>query len=91
MLFWDDGNVQWAVREDDWKLLKNRKGQIELYNLKNDLGEKKDLSKKHPDILERLYKAYKEWKTKMGRSIRTKELKTWSNRSDYHPDPSTSH
>lgn len=75
MLFWDDGNVQWAVREDDWKLLKNRKGQIELYNLKNDLCEKKDLSKKHPDILERLHKAYKEWKAKMGRSIRTKELK----------------
>ncbi len=46
-----------AVLMDDWKLvkLKNEKGVIkELYNLEKDPNEAKDLSNKHPEIVDRL-------------------------------------
>ena len=39
-----------GVRMGDWKLLERfEDGQIHLYNLKNDLGERNDLASEHPD------------------------------------------
>jgi len=38
-LFWDDGVKQWAVREGKWKLLFNREGSLELYDLEADISE----------------------------------------------------
>jgi len=38
-----------TVRQDDWKLIYfHAKGKLELYNLKNDIGEKTDLASKKP-------------------------------------------
>jgi arylsulfatase A-like enzyme len=38
-----------AIRKGDWKLIYlMREARLELYNLKNDLGEKDDLSKQYP-------------------------------------------
>ncbi|MEO0448152.1 MAG: hypothetical protein AAF191_18960, partial [Verrucomicrobiota bacterium] len=42
-----------GIRRGDWKLVKGRK-KAELFNLKEDLGEKKDLSKKKPELVEEL-------------------------------------
>jgi len=39
-----------ALRQGDWKLLyKMKESKLELYNLKNDIGEKTDLSAKYPE------------------------------------------
>ena len=49
-----------TVRAGDWKLIRwfqtsqEFPDEHELYNLRDDLGESKNLAKQHPDILERL-------------------------------------
>ena len=49
---WKPGS---AIRNDDWKLLKfYEENKLELYNLKNDLGEETDLSTKYPLIVKKL-------------------------------------
>jgi arylsulfatase A-like enzyme len=59
-----------AVRQGDWKLIyKMRDGSRQLYNLKDDIGEKEDLSKKYPDKTRTLAKALgdqlKNWNSPM--------------------------
>jgi len=56
----DDGRMLWAVRTPEWKLIfnydyknKEDKGYYELYNLKNDPGEKANLIDKEPEIAEK--------------------------------------
>ncbi len=50
------------VREGDWKLVRvyciNDDGsdRLELYNLKHDLSEVRDVAAKYPDVVKRLYK-----------------------------------
>jgi arylsulfatase A-like enzyme len=60
--------AQAAIRQGDWKLLMNAsskdaeesddaaatKTKLELYNLGDDLGEKKELSASHPEKLDEL-------------------------------------
>ena len=49
---WKPGS---AIRNGDWKLLKfYEENKLELYNLKNDLGEETDLSIKYPLIVKKL-------------------------------------
>ncbi len=64
-LFWDGGQVQWAVRMGNWKLLRNRQEQVELYDLDQDPGEKNNLIAEHPQNADRLKKAYLQWKAQM--------------------------
>jgi arylsulfatase A-like enzyme len=64
-LFWDDGVKQWAVREGKWKLLFNREGSLELYDLEGDIGEKNNLAKQNPEIVKHLQQTYKAWKNQM--------------------------
>jgi len=68
-LFWTEDGTQWGVRVGQWKLLTNRAGKRELYDLGADLGEKNDLSQDYPDVAARLQKTYDEWKSQMGPSI----------------------
>jgi arylsulfatase A len=59
-LFWHYPHYQTtpphgAVRSGDWKLVENyESGQIELFNLKEDLSEAHDLSSSRPDVLTEL-------------------------------------
>jgi len=71
-LFWDGGEGFWAVRNGRWKLLKNRKGAIELYDLQEDIGERKDLSRRYPRITARLFKRYQDWRSSMGEPMKKK-------------------
>ena len=49
---WKPGS---AIRNGDWKLLKfYEENKLELYNLKNDLGEETDLSSRYPLIVKKL-------------------------------------
>ncbi len=56
---WEWGKTK-AVREGDWKLLVADK-RTELYDLPRDLGEARNLAGQHPEIVERLQKASREY------------------------------
>ncbi|MCC5806275.1 MAG: sulfatase-like hydrolase/transferase [Opitutales bacterium] len=72
LLFWEQPigvhirsftNRRWAVRDGDWKLLKERDGApLELYNLDGDPREYKNVAEIYPHIVERLEKAYWQWR-----------------------------
>ena len=60
-MYWDYGNTlrryDQAVRLGDWKGVRLGQGSpLELYNLKSDIGETKDLAKDHPDVVRRMEK-----------------------------------
>ena len=50
-LYWEFRERQ-AVRIGDWKGVRpeGEEGGLELYDLKNDVGEQEDLSGQHPEI-----------------------------------------
>jgi arylsulfatase A-like enzyme len=51
-----------VIRKGDWKLIQFfETDSIELYNLKNDIGEKKDLANTHPEKAESLLTELKAW------------------------------
>jgi arylsulfatase A len=59
-----------AVREGDWKLVSKSRvrkmeavklSQFELFNLAEDLSEKNDLSKTHPERTERLFEEFRKY------------------------------
>ncbi|MFZ4645893.1 MAG: sulfatase [Gemmataceae bacterium] len=67
-LYWRFGK-QNAIRQGDWKLVRydeaaeGGKGvsPARLYNLKNDIGESKDLSQAQPDKVRQLQSAWDRW------------------------------
>ncbi len=56
-----------AIRDGDWKLIEfYHHGKIELYNLKDDIGEQNDLASIHPDRALALRQRLKSWQKEMG-------------------------
>ena len=52
-LYWKSGSKE-AVRFGPWKAVRlKRGGPIEIYDLRSDPGESKNLSKSKPDVLRR--------------------------------------
>ncbi len=50
------------IRDGEWKLIKRYEGEeFELYNLKNDLSERTDLSKDNPEKVTELNNKLNEW------------------------------
>lgn len=52
--------VKWrfaAVMQDNWRLIRGK----ELYDLKSDPGQKKDISAQHPDVVADLRAGYEKW------------------------------
>jgi arylsulfatase A-like enzyme len=61
VLFWKNG-TEGAVRQGDWKLLVSaRDPQLRLFNLAEDVGEKRDLSSEKPELTQRLHQAWRDW------------------------------
>ena len=58
-LFWRH-KKQTAIREGDWKLVVENKKKF-LFNLKDDIGEKKNLSQAHPEMTTALSKKLTAW------------------------------
>jgi len=59
-LFWRMG-ANFAVRKGDWKLVRARPGEPELYNLSTDMSEAHNLAQSHPDIVRELQAEYSRW------------------------------
>jgi arylsulfatase A-like enzyme len=49
-LYWEfyEGGFKQAARMGDWKVIRHRNEPTQLYNLANDLAEKRNLAKAHP-------------------------------------------
>ena len=55
-----------AVRMGDWKLIEwFESGRLELYNVRQDIGERENLAESHPAELARLHKAMKQWRAEV--------------------------
>ena len=54
LLYWEFPGKQRAARRGDWKCVTVKKNKpLELYNLKDDPGERHNLAAEHPDMVER--------------------------------------
>jgi arylsulfatase A-like enzyme len=52
-----------AIRDGDWKLIEwYEDGKLELFNLRDDLGETRDLAQKNPAEVESLHEKLVEWR-----------------------------
>ena len=68
-LFWDGDEKKLAARNGRWKLASNN-GKIELFDLEADMGEKTDVSAKHPEIEKRMQSALEAWRKQNAPRIR---------------------
>jgi arylsulfatase A-like enzyme len=76
-LFWhyphygnQGGMPSGAIREGDWKLIEwYEDGRLELFNLRQDLSEKYDLSRLHPDSTARLHAKLQAWRQGLGATM----------------------
>jgi arylsulfatase A-like enzyme len=59
-LFWRAGQ-QHAARVGDWKLVNTRTEPPMLFNLKDDIGEQRDLAQTQPEKLKELQAAFADW------------------------------
>lgn len=56
-----------ALRNGDWKLIEfYEEGKAELYNLREDVGERNDLAAKMPDLTRKLRGQLREWQQSVG-------------------------
>ena len=67
VLYWRvAGGAGMAIREGDWKLVRDiGMKQPELYNLRSDPGENRDLSQSQSEELSRLQRRYKLWTSRL--------------------------
>ncbi len=65
-----EGRPSGAVRLDDFKLIENyENGEVTLYNLKDDISEKKDVSAINPAMRSKLYSLLKNWQKDIGANM----------------------
>jgi arylsulfatase A-like enzyme len=59
-----------AIRDGDWKLIQSYEWEtVELYNLKEDIGESNDLSKQHPEKTQELIAKLKKMQADTGSQL----------------------
>ena len=66
-LYWEffERGYQQAARWRDWKAIRKKPGgDLELFDLKGDLGESRDISKKHPNVVAKFEKYLASARTK---------------------------
>ncbi|HEX4414918.1 MAG TPA: sulfatase [Lacipirellulaceae bacterium] len=62
-----------AIRSGDWKLIEFfEDGRLELYNLKDDIGEKHNLATENPDKVKELHEKMLTWRKGIGAKMPTK-------------------
>lgn len=61
-----------VIRHGDWKLMEFfESGELELYNLKQDIGESKNLANIHPEMTQKLHAMMKDWRQQTGAPVPT--------------------
>ena len=61
------GSPSAAIRDGDWKLIQwFETGEYSLYNLAKDIGEKEDLAKSDPELVQNLAEKLTAWQLKVG-------------------------
>jgi len=66
------GRSSGAVRKGNWKLIEFfDDGHLELYNLKDDVGEKRNLAEIMPQKTTELYELLKNWRKSVNASVST--------------------
>ncbi len=59
-----------AVRLGDWKLIEQLEdNSLELYNLKKDIGESRNMAEKHPDKVRELFTLLDNWRKEVGAQL----------------------
>lgn len=60
-MYWEflEGGFKQAVRMGDWKGIRKGQGKVELYNVKDDLMEMKDVADAHADVVRKIEDAMK--------------------------------
>ncbi len=64
--YWEfhEGGFAQAVRQGDWKLVRQKpKFELELFNLKDDVQERKNVAAGHPDIVQRMRRIFETART----------------------------
>lgn len=56
---------RWAIRQGDWKLVKNDLEPVGLYHLADDVGEAKNLAAEHPERVRDLRAAWERWNAEL--------------------------
>ncbi len=65
-----------AMRKGDWRLVEFfEDGRLELYNLKDDVGETKNLATENPEFTAKLHNEMKVWRTGVGAQLPMKNPK----------------
>jgi uncharacterized sulfatase len=55
-----------SMRHGEWKLLCDYGGKRpQLFSMKTDIGEEKNLASEHPEVVERMVKAIRRWNSKL--------------------------
>ncbi len=63
-----------AIREGNYKLLDfYADNRIELYDIKNDQGEYKNIADQNPEITKKLYSKLNDWRTSVSADMKVKE------------------
>ena len=63
-LYWRFG-PQHAVRQGNYKLVKTRDGEAQLFDLAQDIGEQKNLAATEPEVLKQLNASYQTWNSEL--------------------------
>lgn len=75
-----------SIRQGDWKLIEFFEGEVELYNLKEDLSEQNNLAHAHPERVNELLNKLHAWQDEVNavKPVPNPDWKPWRDR-DLNP------
>jgi arylsulfatase A-like enzyme len=77
-----------AIRSGDFKLIEFFNDMhVELYDIKNDIGEERDLAKDRPKLVDELRTRLHAWRKEVGAQMPTPNPKYDSTKPEYTPPP----
>jgi hypothetical protein len=77
-----------AIRSGDFKLIEFYNDmRVELYDIKYDIGEQRDLAKERPKLVEELRGRLHSWRRDVGAQMPTANPQHDPSRAEYNPPP----